>query len=408
MMADQALHAEPFEDDFLNLAVDGFTMANLKDPEDFLFPEDSERTLSIWDDVDWWTGEAKTAPGVTDQMSSTAKEREQAEETFAASTPGSSAAFRAAEAATMGNKATQRWFQMENGRIPLDRLVKVGGNNYLRSDAAQAFRAMKRAAKKDGINITFSGAQSGYRDYATQERLFHEKGDSDTGGLAADPGTSNHGWGMAIDIGPEARAWVAQHGKRYGFHQLPTESWHFDFKPTADMEFRMPAKRSKKAPRRPVKSLRGRDVGGDDLTDKVPVTLSKGGFIDTIMSLVDDEVEADTVKGRRYVNLSDIPKPKNRDDIVAYARTVAKRYGWTGKQWLALYELGQRESGWDPEAVNEDSGATGIPQLLPSAHKVPKNWNDPRVQVRWFARYVSERYGDPLAAIKHHDQMNWY
>ena len=36
---------------------------------------------------------------------------------------------------------------------------------------------MKRAAKKDGINIVFSGAQSGYRDYATQVRLFKEKGD---------------------------------------------------------------------------------------------------------------------------------------------------------------------------------------------------------------------------------------
>lgn len=406
MMADHAVFEE--EDPFLRKITDGFTLATVPDPSDLLFPDDdAERTLSIWDDVDWWTGEAKDMPIVTDAMSSTRKERAQAEETFDVSTPGSSAAFQAAEAATMGTKATQRWFQMDNGRIPLDKLVKVGGNNYLRQDAAVAFRAMKREAKKDGINIVFSGAQSGYRDYETQERLFHEKGDSDTGGLAADPGTSNHGWGMAIDIGPEARQWVAQHGKKYGFHGIENESWHFDFKPTADMEFRIPKSR-KKAPRPSAPPASGRNLSGADVVADAPIAPGKGDFMETIISLFDDEQPAEGVKGKRYYNLSGIPKPQNQGEIVQYARRVAKGYGWTGKQFKALYELGDRESGWNPEAINESSGATGIPQLLPSAHDIPKNWDDPRVQVRWFVRYIKDRYGDPLTALRFHDREGWY
>lgn len=114
------------------------------------------------------------------------------------------------------------WFhKFNNGRIPFKAMAPIMGS-YLRGDAAASLRKMAHAAKQDGVNITLTG---GYRDYATQVRLKAQKGD-----LAATPGQSNHGWGLAIDIGEgEQRNWVAKHGRKYGWAVLPSESWHFDF-----------------------------------------------------------------------------------------------------------------------------------------------------------------------------------
>lgn len=394
------------EDPFITNIASGFTMATAAPIEDLLFPDDKaeERTLSIWDDVDWWTGEAKDA-----SFFETPPQKVYESEPFReeAQTLSENPELLKTESYTDQTFTQRRWFQQDNGRIPLDRLVKVGGSNYLRADAAGAFRAMKRAAKRDGINITFSSAaQSGYRDYETQERLFREKGDSDTGGLAADPGTSNHGWGMAIDIGPAARAWVAQYGAKYGFRGIPNEPWHFDYKPSGDAVVPGARKGRKTAPALTVGSQKGRKVGAADLTSTIPVS-DPNGMLDAVLSLVHDEIELPQVKGKR-ITLDDVPKPQDQGEIVQYARQLAREYGWTGEQFQALYELGQRESGWDPTAVNEESGATGIPQLLPAAHEVPKNWDDPRVQVRWFLRYIKQRYGDPKTALAHHSQENWY
>lgn len=115
------------------------------------------------------------------------------------------------------------WFhKYSNGRIPTKAMTHIMGG-YLRGDAAQALRAAAQAAKRDGVNITLTG---GYRTYATQVMLKRTKGD-----LAATPGQSNHGWGLAIDIGETSgqRAWMAKHGREFGWRVLPSESWHFDF-----------------------------------------------------------------------------------------------------------------------------------------------------------------------------------
>lgn len=54
-------------------------------------------------------------------------------------------------------------------------------------------------------------------------------------GAAAVPGTSNHGWGLALDFGPQSRGWVQRNGARFGWH-WPTwarsgasyEPWHIE------------------------------------------------------------------------------------------------------------------------------------------------------------------------------------
>lgn len=59
----------------------------------------------------------------------------------------------------------------------------------------------------------------------------------------------------------------------------------------------------------------------------------------------------------------------------------------------------QRESGWNPNAVNRSSGACGLAQALPCS-KLGPNWTNPVVALNWMNSYVNGRYydGSPYAA----------
>jgi len=93
----------------------------------------------------------------------------------------------------------------DNGQIPLDKMKKnkflsksLGGDSsYLMSEASDSLDALMNAFN----NASFKGKQSitftdGYRSLQRQEAMFAKYGQ----GRAAKPGTSNHGWGIAIDI----------------------------------------------------------------------------------------------------------------------------------------------------------------------------------------------------------------
>lgn len=93
----------------------------------------------------------------------------------------------------------------------------------------------------------------------------------------------------------------------------------------------------------------------------------------------------------------------------ATAKILAAPFGWsTGTQWADLVSLWNQESGWNASAVNPTSGATGIPQLLPSAHAVPPGWSSPTVQITWGLTYIAGRYGSPAAAWAHETEFGWY
>jgi resuscitation-promoting factor RpfB len=93
----------------------------------------------------------------------------------------------------------------------------------------------------------------------------------------------------------------------------------------------------------------------------------------------------------------------------AIAKVLAAPYGWsTGTQWDDLVSLWNAESGWSATAVNPTSGATGIPQLNPSAHAVPPGWSSATVQVTWGLAYIASTYGSPSAAWAHEESDGWY
>jgi hypothetical protein len=103
------------------------------------------------------------------------------------------------------------------------------------------------------------------------------------------------------------------------------------------------------------------------------------------------------------------PIARNANEALAN-QMAASGYGWRGGQLTCLDELWTEESGFDSTALNSSSKATGIPQLLPSAHKIPVDWSSPAVQIRWGLEYIDGTYGSPCAAWEHERSVypNWY
>jgi cell wall-associated NlpC family hydrolase len=130
------------------------------------------------------------------------------------------------------------WGGYPNGFIPAAALCSVGiGAHMLRCDAAQGLVAMSAAymsAFGQPICLTDS-----YRTFEQQVRLYGAKP-----ALAAVPGTSNHGWGLAVDVcggaqsfGTPEYGWLAANAGRFGWTNPPwarpgrgrEEPWHWEY-----------------------------------------------------------------------------------------------------------------------------------------------------------------------------------
>ncbi len=126
-----------------------------------------------------------------------------------------------------------------NGMIPADALCPLWGTRgqILRADAAAAFNDMSRAyAQVYGVPICVTDS---YRNYDEQGALAAAKPD-----LAAQPGSSNHGWGVATDLcdgianyGSSSHQWMKDNSMLFGWF-LPAwaqqggskpEPWHWEF-----------------------------------------------------------------------------------------------------------------------------------------------------------------------------------
>ncbi|HNI34892.1 MAG TPA: M15 family metallopeptidase [Microthrixaceae bacterium] len=118
----------------------------------------------------------------------------------------------------------------ENGRLPDEALTSIGiGSHRLSPPAASAFLKLRSAAEAEGVDI---GVTDSYRSYDAQVDVARRKGLYSQGGLAAKPGTSAHGLGLALDLDLDssALAWMRANAGRFGFvEDTPRESWHWKF-----------------------------------------------------------------------------------------------------------------------------------------------------------------------------------
>ncbi|MGA4668440.1 peptidoglycan-binding protein [Propionibacteriaceae bacterium Y1923] len=124
-----------------------------------------------------------------------------------------------------------------NGRLPASALTSVGfGSWRLSTYCINDFKAMNAAFKtRFGKNLPISGSMSAYRTYDQQVYLYNLYL-SGKGNLAARPGTSNHGWGLAVDVsvspyGSTMYNWLNANAGKWGFDDdVSGEPWHWAYK----------------------------------------------------------------------------------------------------------------------------------------------------------------------------------
>lgn len=100
----------------------------------------------------------------------------------------------------------------------------------------------------------------------------------------------------------------------------------------------------------------------------------------------------------------------SKADYQAYAHDlILNQYLWSEEDYQALINLWERESNWNPNAVNKSSGACNIPQALP-CNKIINKYGDNSWQsgIKWGLGYIKDRYDTPVAAWQHFEQKNWY
>lgn len=141
-----------------------------------------------------------------------------------------------------------------NGNLPPDKLKRTSIGIKLEAEAADAWDRLVAAARADGVPDI--GATDGYRSYETQQRIFDWDLYVATGGSRTDvkpnknakrkkvgsngtvavafPGTSNHGWGRAVDAsGKKFKKWLKINGWKYGWSwyegKSVGEDWHFTY-----------------------------------------------------------------------------------------------------------------------------------------------------------------------------------
>lgn len=138
----------------------------------------------------------------------------------------------------VGNVGLPTEFSERNGNLPASELATLSWNNVRVAKTAVGSLELLNAAFKGAFGRNLS-ITDGYRTF-TQQRITKAL----KGNLAATPGTSNHGLGLAVDIGGGVNsfdtreyAWMLLNAGKFGWVN-PTwaqrggskpEPWHWEF-----------------------------------------------------------------------------------------------------------------------------------------------------------------------------------
>lgn len=111
-------------------------------------------------------------------------------------------------------------------------------------------------------------------------------------------------------------------------------------------------------------------------------------------------------------------KARDAENLKSNSKPITTISG-TKQEWMAAAGIPQsdwqyadyivtRESTWNPNAVNQSSGACGLAQALPCAKTGCAQYNDPVCALRWQLGYVNARYGGYAGAYSFWTKNHWY
>lgn len=351
----------------------------------------------------------RTVAETTDLMTSTPKERRQAKETVQETTPGSSANFQAAQAATMPGK-------MKANSLVMKALSKKDANYVWGAESAAEggfdCSGLIVAALRESGFPNFPRMTSGTLiEHA--KPISVKKAMNTRGALLWAEGhiAISLGNGKTIEaMNRDNDILVADAAGRFTKGGLLPE---LDYsggggrrKPNTKV-----LKTIKTQPARRDKMQPG-DL--EDLRDPLVVLPMSLG---TIIS----EALPETRRPRRAYEQQQL---MDESDPRLLAKEMAARLGWTGEQWKALDLIVDggtwngrdiiAESHWDPKADNPESTALGIGQRLVSEHPFSSKQeeeryrNSAKVQIRWMLSYILGRYKNPMNALRFKAVHGWY
>lgn len=110
------------------------------------------------------------------------------------------------------------------------------GIHRLDAELLAALREAARVAADAGVEFEVN---SGWRSAEYQRRLLRRAiaeygSEEEARRWVTTPKNSEHVTGNAVDLGVQARRWLAQHGAAYGLCQIyANEPWHFELRPGA-------------------------------------------------------------------------------------------------------------------------------------------------------------------------------
>lgn len=120
-----------------------------------------------------------------------------------------------------------------NGNLPGSALAPIPGGQ-LAKPAALRWNAMRSyIGLKHGVWIAPLGPSSSYRSLDRQRYYWHLY-QTGRGNVAAYPGTSNHGWGNAVDVATTTMAYyIGKYGHMFGWSHAEGarvgEWWHYTY-----------------------------------------------------------------------------------------------------------------------------------------------------------------------------------
>jgi hypothetical protein len=250
-----------------------------------------------------------------------------------------------------------------NGRLDLRILTRTAGQAggytvLLVSPAHRSWRALQADARRHGHILKLSGPTESYRTYAEQLAVWLRRMTTRPNGtmpvywsgrwwykhrgvpVVARPGTSKHGWALALDLGEErdgddwsepmdtaTLTWLVNHELLYGFsHEIPSETWHIryvagDLIPAATLRYEAGHPSTPPPPPRPTPVREDTAVTIFSVTDvgknfcimpDGPVELSTAETVDLVeggMEIVGmkNPIFQRLVRGKRYTSFVDTP-----------------------------------------------------------------------------------------------------
>ncbi|MFZ2126194.1 MAG: ubiquitin-like domain-containing protein [Candidatus Microsaccharimonas sp.] len=130
---------------------------------------------------------------------------------------------------------------------------------------------------------------------------------------------------------------------------------------------------------------------------------------------IKDGIEVSRVEIASLVTLQPV---KQVEVVGVKVKVMPYTGGGTKTEWLAASNIPQeswgyadfmvqKESGWNPNAINKSSGACGLAQALPCS-KVPGDPYNPVNSLNWMNSYVNGRYGGWQGAYNFWVANHWY